>query len=77
MQAINYFVANNYIKALEALAKAPNQKVIMMPLEASAIIGSLAGVAQIASETFSRSADQGGTPPNQPQRPGRGSVPQV
>ena len=41
VQAINYFVANNYVKALEALAKAPNQKIIMMPLEASAVIGSL------------------------------------
>ena len=36
MQAINYFVANNYVKALEALAKSPNQKILMMPLEASA-----------------------------------------
>ncbi len=36
VQAINYFVANNYVKALESLAKAPNQKVILMPLEASA-----------------------------------------
>ena len=35
VQAINYFVANNYMKALEALAKSPNQKVMMMPLEAS------------------------------------------
>ena len=34
-------------QALEALAKAPNQKVIMMPLEASSIIGSLGGLAQI------------------------------
>ena len=40
VQAINYFVANNYVRALEALAKAPNQKVILMPLEASAVIGS-------------------------------------
>ena len=32
MQAINYFVANNYVKALEAIAKSPNQKILMMPL---------------------------------------------
>ncbi len=31
VQAINYFVANNYIKALEALATSPNQKVLMLP----------------------------------------------
>ncbi|MFV0297027.1 MAG: SPFH domain-containing protein [Hyphomicrobiaceae bacterium] len=52
VQAINYFVANNYMKALEAIAKSPNQKVLMMPLEASSVIGSLAGVAEIAGEAF-------------------------
>ncbi|WP_295558696.1 SPFH domain-containing protein [uncultured Hyphomicrobium sp.] len=52
VQAINYFVANNYVKALESLAKAPNQKVIMMPLEASSVIGSIAGLAQITGEAF-------------------------
>jgi regulator of protease activity HflC (stomatin/prohibitin superfamily) len=70
VQAINYFVANNYIKALEALASAPNQKIIMMPLEASSVIGSLAGLAQITGEAF------GATPPSQP-APRGGSVPQA
>jgi regulator of protease activity HflC (stomatin/prohibitin superfamily) len=70
VQAINYFVANNYVKALEALAKAPNQKVIMMPLEASAVIGSIAGLAQITGEAFG-----GGAAPPAPR--GKGSVPQA
>jgi regulator of protease activity HflC (stomatin/prohibitin superfamily) len=71
VQAINYFVANNYVKALESLAKAPNQKVIMMPLEASAVIGSIAGLAQITGEAFG-----GGSGPGPaPVRPSRGSVP--
>ena len=52
VQAINYFVANNYVKALEAIASSPNHKVIMMPLEASAVIGSLGGLAQLAGEAF-------------------------
>jgi regulator of protease activity HflC (stomatin/prohibitin superfamily) len=56
VQAINYFVATSYMKALEALAKAPNQKVIMMPLEASSVIGSLAGLAQITGEAFGKDA---------------------
>ena len=34
-QAINYFVANNYVGALKALAEAKNQKVLILPLEAS------------------------------------------
>ncbi len=52
VQAINYFVANNYVKALESIAKSPNQKIIMMPLETSAVIGSLAGLAEITKEAF-------------------------
>ncbi|MCC7251743.1 SPFH domain-containing protein [Hyphomicrobium sp.] len=71
VQAINYFVANNYVKALEELAKAPNQKVILMPLEASSVIGSLAGLAQITGEAFGPKGPQAPTTP-----PGRStSVP--
>ena len=70
VQAINYFVANNYVKALESLASAPNQKVILMPLEASSVIGSLAGLAQITGEAFG-----GGSAPPAPR--GKGSVPQA
>ena len=52
IQAINYFVANNYVKALEAIASAPNQKVLMMPLEASSLMGSIGGIAEIARAAF-------------------------
>jgi regulator of protease activity HflC (stomatin/prohibitin superfamily) len=52
VQAINYFVANNYIRALEAIAKSPNQKILMMPLEAASVIGAIGGIAEIARETF-------------------------
>jgi regulator of protease activity HflC (stomatin/prohibitin superfamily) len=76
VQAINYFVANNYVKALEALASAPNQKVILMPLEASSVIGSLAGLAQITGEAFG--SDGGSGKPATPRGGARaGSVPQV
>jgi regulator of protease activity HflC (stomatin/prohibitin superfamily) len=77
VQAINYFVANNYVKALESLASAPNAKIIMMPLEASSIIGSLGGLAQIATEAFGPpgAPRPQPAPPRTPLRPG--SVPQV
>lgn len=52
VQAINYFVANNYVKALEALAQSPNQKILMMPLDATSILGSIGGIAEIAKEAF-------------------------
>ncbi len=59
VQALNYFVANNYVKALEQIARSPNQKILMMPLEASALIGSLAGIAEIARESFSGGQSDG------------------
>ena len=72
VQAINYFVANNYMKALEAIARSPNQKVLMMPLEASSVIGSLAGVAEIAGEAFGMSKNNPA-----PTRGSGGSVPRT
>jgi len=71
IQAINYFIANSYVKALEELARSPNQKVIMMPLETSSLIGTLAGLAQIAGEAWGGD----GPRPTAPRR--AGSVPQV
>jgi len=65
VQAINYFVANNYIKALESIATSPNQKLLLMPLDASSVIGAIGGIAEIAKETFG-----GGAPaPARPSRP--------
>ena len=52
VQAINYFVANNYVKALESLANSPNQKILMLPLDATSILGSIGGIAEIAKEAF-------------------------
>jgi regulator of protease activity HflC (stomatin/prohibitin superfamily) len=63
VQAINYFVANNYVKALEAIAKSPNQKILMMPLDAASVIGSLAGLAEITSEAFGKNGAGPGARP--------------
>ncbi len=52
VKAINYFVAQKYTEALQQIASAENQKVILMPLEASSLIGSLTGIAEIAKATF-------------------------
>ena len=53
IQAINYFVAQRYIDAIGRLAGSQNQKVILMPLESASMIGSLAGIAELARESFS------------------------
>lgn len=52
VQAINYFVATKYIEAFQSVATAPNQKVIMLPIEASNMLGSLEGIAELAKEAF-------------------------
>ncbi|WP_407276245.1 SPFH domain-containing protein [Halothiobacillus sp. DCM-1] len=52
VQAINYFVATKYIEAFQAVSTAPNQKVIMLPVEASSVLGSLEGIAELAKEAF-------------------------
>jgi regulator of protease activity HflC (stomatin/prohibitin superfamily) len=54
VQAINYFIAQKYIEAFKALAEAPNQKFVMMPMESAGIIGSLGGIAELAKEAMER-----------------------
>ncbi|BFM16020.1 SPFH domain-containing protein [Maricurvus nonylphenolicus] len=49
-RAINYFVAQRYVDALGTLAAADNNKVIMMPLEAASVIGSIEGISEIVGE---------------------------
>jgi hypothetical protein len=83
VQALNYFVANNYVGALKALAEAKNQKVLILPIEATSVLGSIAGVAEIAREAFGDSGGNSVTPPGaaKPQTGQRpragGSVPTV
>jgi regulator of protease activity HflC (stomatin/prohibitin superfamily) len=67
--AINYFVAQKYTQAIEALASAPNQKVLMVPVDTTGLLGSIAGIGEIAREAFG--GEGGGPAP----RGGRGRVP--
>ncbi len=68
VQAINYFVANNYVDALKELATSPNQKVLMMPIEAANLIGAIGGIAELTKEAFGKDDDKKG---------GKGSVPRT
>ena len=54
VQAVNYFVAQKYVEAVAKLAAAPNQKVLLMPLDTSGLIGTIAGVAELAQEALSK-----------------------
>lgn len=52
VQAVNYFVAQKYVDALGQFATSPNQKTLLLPMETTGIIGSIAGVAELAKEAF-------------------------
>jgi len=73
--ALNYFVAEKYLKAFALLAESPNQKVLMLPIEATSVLASLGGIGEIARQTFGG----GDRPPGAPgaaRRPtGPGTIP--
>jgi regulator of protease activity HflC (stomatin/prohibitin superfamily) len=52
IQALNYFIAEKYIRAFGQLASSPNQKILMLPIEATSLLSSLGGIAEIARESF-------------------------
>lgn len=54
VNAINYFIANNYIDALQTIGKADNHKLVLMPLEASGVIGAIGGIAELAKEAMEK-----------------------
>ena len=59
-QAINYFVAQKYVEAVAEFARSPNAKTILFPVEATQLIGTLGGIAELAREAV---GGQSSTPP--------------
>jgi regulator of protease activity HflC (stomatin/prohibitin superfamily) len=57
VNAINYFVAGKYVEALGKFADSSNQKVFFLPVEASGVIGSIAGIAEIAKQAFGKDGE--------------------
>ncbi|WP_101924894.1 MULTISPECIES: SPFH domain-containing protein [Luteimonas] len=72
VQAINYFVAQKYVEAFKELATAPNQKFVLMPMETSGLIGSIAGIGELAKEALGnqKAPPTRVTPPPTPSRAG-------
>jgi regulator of protease activity HflC (stomatin/prohibitin superfamily) len=54
IQAVNYFIAQKYIEALQSIASTENGKLIFMPLEASNVIGALGGIAELAKDSMAK-----------------------
>jgi regulator of protease activity HflC (stomatin/prohibitin superfamily) len=54
VHAVNYFVAQKYVEALKEIATAPNQKLVLMPLEAASVIGAIGGIGDLAKAAFGK-----------------------
>lgn len=63
VQAINYFVAQEYTKAIGKFADSPNAKTILFPVEATNLIGTLGGIGELAKEALSTQKDGDVTTP--------------
>ncbi len=55
-QALNYFLGQKYIEALQGIVTSPNQKLLMLPMDTANVAGSLAGIAEIAKEILQPAA---------------------
>lgn len=60
VQAINYFVAQRYVEAFAKLAEAPNQKFVLLPMESSSLIGSIAGIGELTRQVLNQGNDSDG-----------------
>ena len=52
--ALNYFIAQKYIESLKAFANSPNQKVFFLPVEATSVIASIGGIAELAKDAMQK-----------------------
>ncbi|MGD9599683.1 MAG: SPFH domain-containing protein [Steroidobacteraceae bacterium] len=66
VQAINYFVAQKYVDALKDFATSPNQKVLFLPMEASALIGTIGGIAELAKDAMAKQPSGSAAPVKRP-----------
>lgn len=54
IQAINYLIAEKYIAALQHLASSGNEKLVFMPLDASAVMGALGGISELVKDSLAK-----------------------
>lgn len=60
INAINYFLGQKYLDALKSIGTADNSKMVMLPLEATNILGAIAGIGEIAKESLAKQTTKRG-----------------
>src|SRR5690349_15481499 len=56
IQALNYFIAQKYVEAMNQIGSSPNARLVLMPMETGGLVGTIAGIAELA-KTASRQPD--------------------
>lgn len=56
VQALNYFIAQKYVDAVQAIGQSPNSKLVLMPMETSGLVNTIAGIAEIAKDSLAQVA---------------------
>ena len=72
-QAINYFIAQKYVDAIGKFATSPNAKTILFPVEATNLIGSLGGIAELSKDILGDDGGKRSSAPSRPQVRGSGA----
>lgn len=67
MDALRYFISDKYVRAFERLAEAPNQKLVLVPMESAGLAGGIVSALEILRGTSG--ADPSGGAPSVPPRP--------
>jgi regulator of protease activity HflC (stomatin/prohibitin superfamily) len=63
VQALNYFIAQKYVDAMLQIGRSENSRLVLMPMESSGLVGSIAGIAEIARASFATPARPNGPGP--------------
>ena len=59
INAVNYFLGTKYVEALKSIGEAENSKMVLLPIEATNILGSIAGIGEIAKEALAKNQKNG------------------
>ena len=52
--ALSYFLGQKYIDALQGIVTSPNEKLLMLPVDATQVMGTIAGIAEIAKSSLNQ-----------------------
>jgi regulator of protease activity HflC (stomatin/prohibitin superfamily) len=56
VQALNYFIAQKYVEAMTQIGASVNSKLVLLPMEVSGLVGTIAGIAEIAKNSVGQGA---------------------